>query len=644
MLTVRRRRLSSRVFREALCSFPIEINGCPVDVEAGDFVDAELIRTLPRRGTGLLGKTLTTSQVAALMGGPPEGDRFVIRREAACPAVAQAAPVPCFDIPAIALIDGDELEDVGDSPAGIMVHDEDVVLPLGSAPTASILRAAANMASADIVYPAHNLAEPCSLPMNGDSGSPLARMPGGLSTWEIAQALASRDFQAIDATPTRPGCAYLSPKAVAHIQRGLDPTTLRRATTARAFVWRTRDRRGPTAVLTGETGRGGTWPSIATQARAAAIGGREGRPPVVFYSTAVGPWGGVGVLFRLADELQRHGVHAHVVYSTDVPHHFRPQTAPLKIPNSTVLVRDWQKAIGGDAILVASHWGSAHRVLDVSRAHPDVLLTSILQDREDMFISPRGRSLARDVRDAYLSIGRGASVSRWILDSAHEELALGLSKYRVIHAGLDLDIFRPSAGARRTSGPVRVLAMWRPQTNDRRGGALLHQIYDELRRRFRDTELSLEVFGWLDPTSPAPKGVTHHGVLAPPEVAALMASVDIVVEPSQYQGFGLPAAEAAACGACVVSTTNRGIDEWGVHEKNALVVPHDQMIEAVGRAIKDPELRARLAPAGLEAVQKFGWREVGRQWAAYLAELYASERPTGCWADAWAEVGRTVAR
>jgi len=638
VLATRRRRLSTRLFRKALQPFDVEVDGQALPVKPGDFVDAELVRSLPGRGRGLLGPSATIRQVTRAVGFRPPDEQWIVRPEATPePAMLPArAPVPKPS--------ADE-DVIGRLIVGTGLHrDEDVIAPLGWVLTAAILRAAAERSGADIVYPAHNLAEPCSLPMNGDAGSSLGRMPGGLSTFEIARGLAGRDFTPIDARPHRPGVAYITPEAREKLDAGADVRTLRHVTTPRAFVWRDRDEAGSTAALVGSKGRSGTWADVAPQARLAASEGTYGRPPVALYSTAIGPWGGVYVLFRVADELQRLGVHANVVYSADVPHHYRPQTAPLKVPNSNVLANDWPRLIGEGAILVASHWGSGFRVADVVGKNPDVILTSILQDREDLFVSPRGKSLAHDVRDQYLAIGRGASVSRWILDSAQRDLGTDVSDYRVIHAGLDLDTFNPGAGERLPAEgrPVRVLAMWRPQTNDRRGGALLHVVYRHLAERYGRSRVSLEVFGFDDPASPPPAGVKHHGILKPADVAKLMAEVDVVVEPSQYQGFGLPAAEAAACGACVVSTTNLGIDEWGIHEVNALVVPHADLPEAVCRAIDDGRLRRRLAKAGTKAVEKFGWTNVGRQWASYLADLYLTERPDGPWAEQWARIAEAA--
>lgn len=601
--------------------FAVDLDGQATTVRAGDLIDAELLRDLPNRGAGTLGRTLTMRQAEREVGYRPGEAQYVVSGQRA--VVGENLP-PRVDIPGPV-----------DLPHGFQV-DEGVVLPLGAEVTCAILMQVAEETGADIVYPAHNLAEPCSLPMNGDAGSILSRMPGGLSTMEIATGLAGRALPTVNARPHRPGCVYITPKVLLDVEAG-HAGPLKEVTTPRAFVWRDRDVAGATAALVGSKGRSGRWADIVPLAHRAAREGASGRPIVAIYSTAIGPWGGVYVLFKIADELQKRGVHAFVVYSADVPHHYRPQTAPLKVRNHTQLANEWSRLVGDGAILLASHWGSGYRVAEIAEKNPEVLVTTILQDREDLFISPRGKSLAHDIRDVYLDIGRGASVSRWILDSAAEDLGRDVSDYRVIHAGLDLDVFHPGAGTRSEDegGPVRVLAMWRPQTAQRRGGELLRKVYAELSAKYSKSEVSLEVFGFDDPTVPPPPGVVHHGILKPAEVAALMASVDIVTDPSAFQGFGLILAEAAACGACAVSTENLGINEWGEHLKTAFVVPHEELADAVSQAIDSPNLRRKIAKAGTKAVQKFAWDVVGGQWAEYLAETYIADNPSGKWADEW---------
>ena len=125
-----------------------------------------------------------------------------------------------------------------------------------------------------------------------------------------------------------------------------------------------------------------------------------------------------------------------------------------------------------------------------------------------------------------------------------------------------------------------------------------------------------------------------------------MAEVHIVIEPSLFQGYGLPGAECMACGALLISTQCRGVDEYATHGLNAWVVPHDLLGESVAAAVniltgEDEDDRAELlqvAARGPEAVAETAWPIVGAKWAVYLAELYREEHPAGEWILEWAAI------
>jgi GT2 family glycosyltransferase/2-polyprenyl-3-methyl-5-hydroxy-6-metoxy-1,4-benzoquinol methylase len=94
--------------------------------------------------------------------------------------------------------------------------------------------------------------------------------------------------------------------------------------------------------------------------------------------------------------------------------------------------------------------------------------------------------------------------------------------------------------------------------------------------------------------------VLHCG-LSRTEMEELYRSADILVAPSWYEGFGLPALEAMACGTPVVTADNPGVREFCKDGENALVVPVAQarkLADAIRRLIEDEDLRIRLSKAG----------------------------------------------
>ena len=89
---------------------------------------------------------------------------------------------------------------------------------------------------------------------------------------------------------------------------------------------------------------------------------------------------------------------------------------------------------------------------------------------------------------------------------------------------------------------------------------------------------------------------------------ALYRAATVVAYPSRYEGFGLPALEALAVGAVLVTSSTTALPEV-VGDAAVLVDPEDTASLAAGlaRAITDEALRVRLATAGPARAAEFSW-------------------------------------
>jgi glycosyltransferase involved in cell wall biosynthesis len=93
------------------------------------------------------------------------------------------------------------------------------------------------------------------------------------------------------------------------------------------------------------------------------------------------------------------------------------------------------------------------------------------------------------------------------------------------------------------------------------------------------------------------------------------------VYPSLYEGFGLPVAEALACGAPVLCSDSPALLE--VAGDAALVAPahsEEQLSLAIGRMVTEAPLRADLRARGLVRAKRFSWQAA----AATTLDLYRS--------------------
>ncbi len=107
------------------------------------------------------------------------------------------------------------------------------------------------------------------------------------------------------------------------------------------------------------------------------------------------------------------------------------------------------------------------------------------------------------------------------------------------------------------------------------------------------------------------------------DIAALYRACHVHVFPSKYEGFGLPVAEAMACGAPTVTTNATSIPE--ITGNSAVLVPPSDPValaEALRSLCYDETLRAELREQGPRQVARFSWVECARKSvAAYRKAL-----------------------
>ena len=129
--------------------------------------------------------------------------------------------------------------------------------------------------------------------------------------------------------------------------------------------------------------------------------------------------------------------------------------------------------------------------------------------------------------------------------------------------------------------------------------------------------------------------VTFVSGVSDERIVELYNEATIVVVPSLYEGFSLPAIEAMACGAPLVTTTGGALPEVvGPDGKAALTVPPNDpgaLAVAIGRMLDDPELRAKIGAGGRARVlNRFTWKVAAEGTVVqYRAELEARAQASG---------------
>lgn len=169
---------------------------------------------------------------------------------------------------------------------------------------------------------------------------------------------------------------------------------------------------------------------------------------------------------------------------------------------------------------------------------------------------------------------------------------------------------------------------------DRKGTAVMEEDISRYLRAFPDWTFSIVGVGKGEhPQTEFPEDVRGRVEVIPfldrEELAEWYHSLAIFVLPAIYEGSGLVAREAIACGAALVGTPV-GYAASLEHRSSVMHLPTPQsphLLEALTALAEDDPLRRRVAQGGYESVQDLRWDDaVDRLEAIYesLASDYAS--------------------
>jgi glycosyltransferase involved in cell wall biosynthesis len=198
----------------------------------------------------------------------------------------------------------------------------------------------------------------------------------------------------------------------------------------------------------------------------------------------------------------------------------------------------------------------------------------------------------------------------------------------IIPLGVDTRVFRPRQAAR---VPGRIIAVASADSAIKGVGTLLRAVG----KLATDRDVHLVIVGKPAPATErlaAQLSLTDritftHG-LDDGAFSALLASAEIAVVPSLYEGFSLPACEHMASGTPLVASRTGALPEV-TGDAAVLVTPgEDEELAAVLRRLHDsPAERAVLAGLALDRVrQRFAWPAVARA----TAEQYRTVMEPAC--------------
>jgi glycosyltransferase involved in cell wall biosynthesis len=303
----------------------------------------------------------------------------------------------------------------------------------------------------------------------------------------------------------------------------------------------------------------------------------------------------------------------------------------------------WMRRHGSGYDVVHDNQSLCHGLLELQDLGLPVVATihhPIQRDREIALAHATGWRERLLIRRWHAFIGMQEQVVRrlehvvTVSSASRDDIAsafrIPASNIDVVHNGIDTDAFRPLPAIRREEALLMTVAS---ADQPLKGLSYLLEALARLRRT--RPELRLRVIGRLREDSDTGARIEALGLqdavefrsgLSREALVECYARATIAVVPSLYEGFGLPAGEAMACGVPVVSTRGGALAEV-VGDAGALVPPGDSraLAAAIDGLLDDPARRTGLAARGRTRVlEHFSWRVAARRMTAYYEEVLAA--------------------
>jgi len=211
------------------------------------------------------------------------------------------------------------------------------------------------------------------------------------------------------------------------------------------------------------------------------------------------------------------------------------------------------------------------------------------------------------------------------------------SKIRVIHLGLDHELYKPldknlpkfSVVKEKYNLPNKFI-LFLGTLEPRKNIEGIIEVFNLLKHNFSDLEdLHLIIAGqkgWryqqifnLASQSPWQKQINFLGYVSAEDKPFLYNLAELFLFPSFYEGFGLPPLEAQASGTPVIAGLNSSFPE--VLQDSAFLVKPDHLEEitsAVRQVMVDFKLKEDLIAKGLLNAQRFSWSKCAQETLDYL--------------------------
>lgn len=289
-------------------------------------------------------------------------------------------------------------------------------------------------------------------------------------------------------------------------------------------------------------------------------------------------------------------------------------------------------SIKGKFDLVHAHGiaptGVIATIPSILRRRP-LIITIHGSDLELVSRSPFWHSLAR--KSAARS-SRIIAVSTFIKEEALRLLDVGEEKIKIIHIGVDRDVFAPAdkESSRKKLGLPEMarIVIFVGNLIPLKGPQKLLQIAPEILEKVKESYFIFIGAGPLRETLEAlsrEKGIAgsvlFEGLKDQGKLSQWLSASDVLVLPSKREAFGLVALEAMACGVVPIVSSIGGTGDYVVDGENGFLIDperREELTERILRLLEDRVLAEEIGRRAIETTRRFDRKVKSKQ----VYELY----------------------
>lgn len=230
--------------------------------------------------------------------------------------------------------------------------------------------------------------------------------------------------------------------------------------------------------------------------------------------------------------------------------------APIVFDSPEHFLGTFNRKVFGKGIVIAATSELVPVVAELAKTNDKMRPVLHVQSYEPDMVDKEAHK--RQLREMYKKLPHVISNSSWITKKLQED---GVEPFATIPPGVDLNLFY---GRGRESGDDRPTVMVPlSKAYEYRGYTRGLFLIQELEKIAKSGKMDLRILVYGVDTIPIKSGAICLGGIAQTHLAALLGTeVDVFIDPSHEHSYGMPALEALASGATVVSWDNKGINEY----------------------------------------------------------------------------------